>query len=184
MVEVSLTRHARTPSKAIRQPDRSDFGTEQTHDLGRLPSRKMLAQRRQLHETANLGDPQHSQLQSDGSHTLELALRFQVVQLELKTTGLVFDRRPPPLSEQDRLGWVHCKELLMPSSAIDWPEKLNHLVRDIEVIPGQAGKYCCRLDVDVDPETTFLLNEFRRCMPVKGRSGSGSRTAPVVSEAR
>jgi len=73
---------------------------------------------------------------------------------------------------------VQTEEVLMPSSAIDWPEKLNHLVRDIEVIPGHNGKNCCRLDVDVDPETTFLLNEFeaharQRQVRIKLANGSG-----------
>jgi hypothetical protein len=66
----------------------------------------------------------------------------------------------------------------MPLSAIDWPEQLNYLVRDIEVVPGRNGKFCCRLDVDVDPETTFLLNEFeaharQRQVRIKLADGSG-----------
>jgi hypothetical protein len=63
-------------------------------------------------------------------------------------------------------------------SAIDWPENLNHLVRDIELIPSHNGKSCCRLDVDVDQETTLLLNEFeaharQRQVRIKLADGSG-----------
>jgi hypothetical protein len=66
----------------------------------------------------------------------------------------------------------------MALSAIDWPEKLDHLVRKIELIPGHNGTSCCRLDVDVDPETTLLLNEFeaharQRQVRIKLPDGSG-----------
>ncbi len=48
----------------------------------------------------------------------------------------------------------------MALSAVGWPEKLNHLVEDVSIIPGHDGKGCCRLDVDVDADTLFRLNEF------------------------
>jgi hypothetical protein len=48
----------------------------------------------------------------------------------------------------------------MPLSAIDWPAKLAPLVEGVQTIPGHDGKSCCRVDVDVDAETLFLLNEF------------------------
>ena len=48
----------------------------------------------------------------------------------------------------------------MPLPAIDWPAKLGRLVEGIRLIPGHEGKNCCRIDVDVDADTLFLLNEF------------------------
>ena len=44
--------------------------------------------------------------------------------------------------------------------ALDWPDNLASLVGEIRLIPGREGKNCCRLDVEVDPETITLLNQF------------------------
>ncbi len=43
---------------------------------------------------------------------------------------------------------------------VAWPTTLTPLIQDIAVTPGPDGKGCCRIDVDVDPKTLFLLNEF------------------------
>lgn len=43
---------------------------------------------------------------------------------------------------------------------VDWPSKLAPFVQGIEVVSGQDGKSYCRIDVDVDPDTLFLLNDL------------------------
>ena len=48
----------------------------------------------------------------------------------------------------------------MALNAVEWPEKLKHLVKNVAVVPGQDGKECCRIDIDVDADTLFRLNEF------------------------
>ena len=48
----------------------------------------------------------------------------------------------------------------MPMSAVEWPERLRAFVQDLEVMPGQDGKGCCRIDVDVDADSLFLLNDL------------------------
>jgi hypothetical protein len=43
---------------------------------------------------------------------------------------------------------------------VDWPSTLSHLVEHAELSTNEDGKCYCRIDVDVDPETLLLLNEF------------------------
>jgi hypothetical protein len=43
---------------------------------------------------------------------------------------------------------------------VDWPPALNHLLETAQIASGQESKRYCRIDVDVDRETLFLLNEF------------------------
>jgi hypothetical protein len=43
---------------------------------------------------------------------------------------------------------------------VEWPHKLLHLVEDLPILEGQNGKGCSRIDVDVDADTLFILNEL------------------------
>jgi hypothetical protein len=43
---------------------------------------------------------------------------------------------------------------------VEWPRKLQPLVADMPLLEGQNGRYWSRIDVDVDAETLFILNEL------------------------
>ena len=61
------------------------------------------------------------------------------------------------------LGHSLCEQFLeamMALPPVAWPTTLTPLIQDMAVAPGSDGKGCCRIDVDVDPKTLFLLNEF------------------------
>ncbi len=48
----------------------------------------------------------------------------------------------------------------MASLPVEWPHKLQHLVKDLPLAEGQDGRICSRIDVDVDADTLFILNEL------------------------
>jgi hypothetical protein len=43
---------------------------------------------------------------------------------------------------------------------VDWPKELQHLLTGIEVATGGDGKRYGHVDLDIDSETLFLLNDF------------------------
>ncbi len=43
---------------------------------------------------------------------------------------------------------------------VEWPAELSDLLEGIEIATGPDGKRFGRIDVDVDRETLFLLNDF------------------------
>ena len=43
---------------------------------------------------------------------------------------------------------------------VDWPTELQPLLQDMRIVTGLNGQRYGRLDIDVDRETLFLLNEF------------------------
>ena len=43
---------------------------------------------------------------------------------------------------------------------VDWPTELQPLLQDMQIVSGPAGQRYGRIDIDVDRETLFLLNEF------------------------
>jgi hypothetical protein len=49
---------------------------------------------------------------------------------------------------------------LSQSPIVEWPTELQHLLHGIQVASGAAGKRYSRIEIDVDPETLLLLNEF------------------------
>jgi hypothetical protein len=49
---------------------------------------------------------------------------------------------------------------LSQNPVVDWPTDLQPLLRDMQIITGLDGQRYGRIDIDVDRETLFLLNEF------------------------
>jgi hypothetical protein len=43
---------------------------------------------------------------------------------------------------------------------VEWPKELQHLLGGIQVVVHEDGKRYGRVDIDIDPETLFLLNDF------------------------
>jgi hypothetical protein len=43
---------------------------------------------------------------------------------------------------------------------VEWPTEFRHLLAEFQMATGGDGKRCGRVDIDVDPETLFLLNDF------------------------
>jgi hypothetical protein len=43
---------------------------------------------------------------------------------------------------------------------IEWPKELHHLLAGIQIATGGDGKRYGHIDIDIDPETLFLLNDF------------------------
>ncbi len=43
---------------------------------------------------------------------------------------------------------------------VEWPAELYHLLQGLQIATGANGNRYGRLDVDVDRETLFLLNDF------------------------
>lgn len=43
---------------------------------------------------------------------------------------------------------------------VEWPPEFHHLLAGLEVATGGDGKRCGRVDIDIAPETLFLLNDF------------------------
>ncbi|MFC5483045.1 hypothetical protein ACFQY9_31825 [Microvirga aerilata] len=43
---------------------------------------------------------------------------------------------------------------------VEWPAEFSHLLEGIEIATGPDGKRFGRIDVDVDREILFLLNDF------------------------
>ena len=43
---------------------------------------------------------------------------------------------------------------------VEWPTEFHHLLAGFEVATGGDGKRFGRVDIDIDPETLFLLNDF------------------------
>jgi hypothetical protein len=49
---------------------------------------------------------------------------------------------------------------LSQNPVVDWPTELQPLLQDMQIITGPGGQRYGRIDIDVDRETLFLLNEF------------------------
>jgi hypothetical protein len=43
---------------------------------------------------------------------------------------------------------------------VEWPKEFRHLLAHIQVATGGDGKRYGHIDIDIDPETLFLLNDF------------------------
>lgn len=43
---------------------------------------------------------------------------------------------------------------------VEWPKELQHLLGGIQVVADEDGKRYARVDIDIDPGTLFLLNDF------------------------
>ena len=43
---------------------------------------------------------------------------------------------------------------------VEWPKELQHLLAGMEMATGGDGKRYGRIDIDIDPGTLFLLNDF------------------------
>jgi hypothetical protein len=43
---------------------------------------------------------------------------------------------------------------------VEWPAELRHLVQGMQIAPGADGNRYGRIDIDVDRETLFLINDF------------------------
>ncbi|PVE21121.1 hypothetical protein DC522_28260 [Microvirga sp. KLBC 81] len=43
---------------------------------------------------------------------------------------------------------------------VEWPPELQQLLQGLQITTGADGKRSGRIDLDVDPKTLFLLNEF------------------------
>jgi hypothetical protein len=43
---------------------------------------------------------------------------------------------------------------------VEWPAEFLHLLRGMQIAAGADGHRYGRIDIDVDPETLFLLNDF------------------------
>jgi hypothetical protein len=53
---------------------------------------------------------------------------------------------------------------LSQSHIVEWPTELQPLLDGIQIAPGADGKRYGRIDIDVDSNTLFLLNEFEARM--------------------
>jgi hypothetical protein len=67
---------------------------------------------------------------------------------------------------------------------VEWPCKLQPLVEDMPLLEGQNGRFCSRIDVDVDAETLFVLNEIEararhRKVEIPLPDGSGCLTGEM-----
>jgi hypothetical protein len=67
---------------------------------------------------------------------------------------------------------------------VEWPHKLQHLVEDLPLLEGQHGRSCSRIDVDVDADTLFVLNELEararhRKVEIPLQDGSGCLTGEM-----
>ncbi len=67
---------------------------------------------------------------------------------------------------------------------VEWPHKLQHLVEDLPLLEGHNGSSCSRIDVDVDAETLFILNELEararhRKIEIPLPDGSGCLTGEM-----
>ena len=61
---------------------------------------------------------------------------------------------------------------------VEWPKEFQHLLAGIQVAAGEDGKRCGHIDIDIDPETLFLLNDFEarvRHRQVRLRSADSAR---------
>jgi len=47
---------------------------------------------------------------------------------------------------------------------VEWPAEFQHLLEGFEVAADRDGKRFGRVDIDIDPETLCLLNEFEAHM--------------------
>jgi hypothetical protein len=47
---------------------------------------------------------------------------------------------------------------------VDWPTELHHLLMGLEMATAGDGKRCGQVEIDIDPETLVLLNEFEARM--------------------
>ena len=43
---------------------------------------------------------------------------------------------------------------------VEWPTELQPLLQDMQIVTGPGSQRYGRIDIDVDRETLFLLNEF------------------------
>src|SRR4051812_19294367 len=43
---------------------------------------------------------------------------------------------------------------------VEWPTEVQHLLQGLEIVSSLGGKRYGRIDMDVDSETLFLLNDF------------------------
>src|SRR5689334_7745778 len=64
---------------------------------------------------------------------------------------------------------------------VEWPRDLLHLVEHLPLLEGHTGKSCSRIDVDVNAQTLFILNELEararhRHVEIPLRDGSGCLT--------
>lgn len=67
---------------------------------------------------------------------------------------------------------------------VEWPHKLQHLVDDLPLLECQNGKSCSRIDIDVDADTLFVLNELEararhRKVEIPLPDGSGCLTGEM-----
>jgi hypothetical protein len=67
---------------------------------------------------------------------------------------------------------------------VEWPRKLQHLVEDLSISKGHDGKSFSRIDVDVDAETLFTLNDLEararhRKVEIPLPDGSGCLTGEM-----
>jgi hypothetical protein len=67
---------------------------------------------------------------------------------------------------------------------VEWPHKLQRLVQDLPLLEGHNGRSCSRIDVDVDADTLFALNELEararhRKIEIPLQDGSGCLTGEM-----
>ncbi len=67
---------------------------------------------------------------------------------------------------------------------VEWPPKLQPLVAAMPLLEGQNGRFWSRIDVDVDAETLFILNELEararhRKVEIPLPDGSGCLTGEM-----
>src|SRR5215213_10690321 len=61
---------------------------------------------------------------------------------------------------------------------VEWPAELHHLLQGMQIATGADGSRYGRIDIDIDPETLFLLNDFEarvRHRQVRIRSADSAR---------
>ncbi|UVF20864.1 hypothetical protein HPT29_006970 [Microvirga terrae] len=59
---------------------------------------------------------------------------------------------------------------------VEWPKEFQHLLTEIQIATCEEGKRTGHVDIDIDPETLFLLNDFEarvRHRQVRLRSEGG-----------
>ncbi|WP_262273637.1 MULTISPECIES: hypothetical protein [Microvirga] len=62
------------------------------------------------------------------------------------------------------------------SPIVEWPNEFRHLLTDIQIATCEEGRRTGHVDIDIDPETLFLLNDFEarvRHRRVRLRSDDG-----------
>jgi hypothetical protein len=46
------------------------------------------------------------------------------------------------------------------NSIVEWPAEFHHLLQGMQIATGTDGQRYDRIDIDVDRETLFLINDF------------------------